>query len=636
MGSVLQLLAGLVLAGVLAACGGGGGGSGGGDGSAAATPPVAASITSQPADQSVVAGTTATFTVGTTAASAYQWHRSTDGGATFVAIAGATAAAYTTPVALLADSGTQYRVVVSGAANSVTSSAATLTVVAAVVAPSISVQPADRAITAGADANFSVTAAGTNLAYQWQGSPDGIAFSDLPGETNATLTLRAVPLAADAARVRVVVSNTVGSVTSTAALLTVTAAQAVPAFTTQPVSAVVAAPAGATFTAAATGVPAPTLQWQRSTDGGVSFADIGGATGASFVVFDTTEGDDVRIYRVIATNSAGSVASNVVTLTVNPAPVAPSFTTQPVSVSIVAGQSTQFSVAASGTPTPTVQWQLSTDNGSTWSNITGATGNIFDVLGAAQGNNGRQFRAVASNSAGTVNSNAAVLTVTPASVLAITTATLPAGVSNVPYSATLTATGGTPPYSWSSPAASLLRTYGLVLDPSTGQISGTPNAALSLSFRVEVSDSAATPASAQQDFSLVLEPPCDFGAVTVAGAPSTVQGKFCPQTSRPPGAVNPSNGLADAFWSEDDTAARVFEGLLVQFNPATNEIASISFSLNDPTRLWTYLCAPNAAPDYPACSGVTIDAATGTLTFVNTVVGSGTAPPFTLNGSLRY
>lgn len=416
MGSVLQLFAGLLLAGVLAACGGGGGG--GGDAASTTAPataatPAAAGITSQPADQSVVAGMAATFTVVASAATAYQWQRSTDGGATFTAIVGATAAAYTSPAASIADSGTQYRVVVSGAANSVTSSAATLTVAAAVVAPSISVQPADRSIFAGQDASFSVTAAGTNLAYQWQGSLDGVTFSDLPGETHATLTLPSVPLAASSSRVRVVVSNTVGTVTSTAALLTVTAAQAVPAFTTQPVSATVVAPAGATFTAVASGVPTPTLQWQRSTDGGATFVDMVGATNATFVVSATADGDAVRIYRVVATNTAGSTPSNVATLTVNPASQAPAITAQPAAQTVAAGAIATFTAQASGTPTPTWQWQLSSDGGGSFANINGATSPSYATPATTLADNGKRFRAIATNVAGSAISAAPLLTVTP-------------------------------------------------------------------------------------------------------------------------------------------------------------------------------------------------------------------------------
>jgi len=81
-------------------------------------------ITTQPANQTVSIGQPATFSVTAsgTAPLSYQWQKNT------VAISGANSAFYTTPATTLADSGSTYRVVVSNAAGSVTSPAATLTV----------------------------------------------------------------------------------------------------------------------------------------------------------------------------------------------------------------------------------------------------------------------------------------------------------------------------------------------------------------------------------------------------------------------------------------------------------------------------------------------------------------------------
>jgi hypothetical protein len=106
----------------LAACGGGNGG-------ASPPPPpaaVAPAITTQPADQQVVIGQTATFTVAATGTAplTYQWQK---GG---VAIAGATAASYTTPLTTQADNAATFLVVVANAAGSATSTGAKLTVTA--------------------------------------------------------------------------------------------------------------------------------------------------------------------------------------------------------------------------------------------------------------------------------------------------------------------------------------------------------------------------------------------------------------------------------------------------------------------------------------------------------------------------
>jgi hypothetical protein len=394
----------LSLLAILTACGG--------DGSSSPGQPAAA-ITTQPVDQSVLAGTTATFTVVASNATDYQWQISTDSGSSFSDISSATAASYTTAVTAVAESGTQYRVVVNGAGNSVTSSAVTLAVTTAPVAPSISVHPADLTITAGQDASFSVTASGTSISYQWQRSTDGgSSFTDVTAATSATLNLTTVGLGDHGRQFQVVISNSTGSITSNAATLTVTAAQNAPVFTTQPVSVSITEGQNTQFTVAVSGTPTPTLQWQLSTDSGANWSDISGQTDTTFNVIAPALANNGRQFRAVASNSAGTVNSNAATLTVNEGAVVPAFTTHPADVAILEGQNAQFTVVVTGTPTPTLQWQVSTDSGGTWNNINGETGSSYTAVQPSQANNGRQFRVVAANSAGVVNSSAAVLTVT--------------------------------------------------------------------------------------------------------------------------------------------------------------------------------------------------------------------------------
>src|SRR5205807_4300972 len=73
-----------------------------------------------------------------------------------------------TPAPTSADNGSQFPVLVSNTAGNVSSNAATLTVSAAAVAPSITTQPASQTVTAGQTAAFTVVASGTApLIYQW-------------------------------------------------------------------------------------------------------------------------------------------------------------------------------------------------------------------------------------------------------------------------------------------------------------------------------------------------------------------------------------------------------------------------------------------------------------------------------------
>ncbi len=417
----------------LAACGG----------SADAPPPPESvpTVLTQPTDQSVVVGSAATFSVSASGAQplSYQWAGSPDG-ITFTAIVGATSASYNTGATTLAQSGTRYRVVVSNSLGSVTSSAALLTVTPVVVAPAIITQPADQTVTvpATATATFNVTASGTTPSYQWQVSTDaGLTFNPVVGGPNApSVAVTSTTTAQSGQRYRVVVSNSAGSVTSSSALLTVLAAPIAPAFTTQPVSQTILAGASVSFTVVATGTPAPTIQWRINAvnlvagvqaSGVCAGATVAGATSASLTLTAVPLVCSGAVFSAVASNGVNPDAtSNGATLTVNPVAVAPSITLQPVDVTVAAPATATFTAAASGVPSPTVQWQQSTDAGVTWANIVGATNSSFTTPATVLADSGKRFRAVFTNASGSVNSNGAILTVTAAASAGFS---VPAGVA---------------------------------------------------------------------------------------------------------------------------------------------------------------------------------------------------------------
>jgi hypothetical protein len=209
-------LAHLTLALSLVACGGSGST---GSSSTAPVGAVAPHISSQPANQSVGSGQTATFSVTATGTAPLQYQWSRNG----AAISGATSVAYTTAATTSADNAVDFTVTVSNSAGSATSQAAVLTVTGApveAVAPKISVQPANQSVSAGQAATFNVTATGTApLLYQW--SRNGTAIS---GATKAAYTTAATTSADNEANFTVTVSNSAGAATSQAAVLTVTTA----------------------------------------------------------------------------------------------------------------------------------------------------------------------------------------------------------------------------------------------------------------------------------------------------------------------------------------------------------------------------------------------------------------------------
>jgi hypothetical protein len=348
--------------------------------------------------------------------------------------------------------------------------------------PTVTSQPSDLTVDATRNASFSAAASGDPApAVQWQVSTDGgTSFTAVNGATSDTLSLTA-SAADNGNEYQAVFTNSIGTVTTTAATLTVDTA---PQVTTQPSDISVIEGQPASFTAAASGNPAPTIQWQVSTNGGTTFTNIPGATNDTYT-FTTAAGDSGNQYQAVFTNSVGPTTTSPATLTLDTLPVV---TTDPTNASVIVGQSASFTAAASGNPTPTVQWQVSTDGGTTFANIAGATGTTYSLTTTLT-ESGDQYQAVFTNAVGPAATSPATLTVSPVPPLTITTTSLPNGVlysaGKVKYSQTLQAAGGNPPYKWSLYSGSL--PSGLKLK-SSGVIEGKASFAGTFTFQVQVVD----------------------------------------------------------------------------------------------------------------------------------------------------
>ena len=310
------------------------------------------------------------------------------------------------------------------------------TAVITVANPAITAKPADQAVLPGVPAAFKVAVSGEGLSYQWQSSTDnGGTWSNISGATGASYSV--TPKDTDNGTLyHCVVSNAAGSVTSDSAKLTVTPPK--PSVATQPADQSVTAGQTATFTVAASSVEL-SYQWQSSADNGGTWNNISGATAASYTL-TTKESDNGTLFRCIVKNTGGSVTSDSAKLTVTAAK--PAITTQPAAQTADAGKTVTFTVAASGTGL-SYQWQSSADNGSNWTNISGATAAGY-TLTTKESDNGTLFRCIVKNAGGSVTSNSAKLTVTA------TAAAAPA-ISSVKADATSAKTGET--ITWTAKAS---------------------------------------------------------------------------------------------------------------------------------------------------------------------------------------
>ena len=188
-----------------------------------------------------------------------------------------------------------------------------------------------------------------------------------------------------------VAANVGGSITSQVAVLTVIVP---PLFTTQPTNQTIIAGSDVSLNAAATGIPAPTYQWQ------LYGTNLPGRTETSLTLTNTLVLDTGN-YTVVAANEGGAVTSEVAVLTVV---IPPSFTVQPTNQAVNAGDDVGLYSVATGVPEPTYQWQLY------GTNLPGQTGSSL-TLGNLQTGGAGDYTVVAANLGGSVTSEVAVLTV---------------------------------------------------------------------------------------------------------------------------------------------------------------------------------------------------------------------------------
>ena len=102
--------------------------------------------------------------------------------------------------------------------------------------------------------------------------------------------------------------------------------------------------------------------------------------------------------------------SRIAVVAARPRVAPPAVKMQPSSQTVNAGQKATFRAAAVGTPIPKVRWQVSRNNGASWNDIPGATSSALTIK--PQASDDRElYRAVFSNSAGTVFTRSATLAV---------------------------------------------------------------------------------------------------------------------------------------------------------------------------------------------------------------------------------
>lgn len=172
-------------------------------------------------------------------------------------------------------------------------------------------------------------------------------------------------------------------------------------------------------------------EWTQGGDKGIEFSGSGkgtftvkvdGAAVAAGKYTASADGSTVTLKpEYLDTLAAGSHTVTLVygdgsakakfTIKAKDKTVAPTVSSQPASASVNADSSATFTVTASGTTPLLCQWQVDKNDGSGWTDISGAVNASYTVEKVTAEQNGWKYRCVIKNAAGSVESNAATLTV---------------------------------------------------------------------------------------------------------------------------------------------------------------------------------------------------------------------------------
>jgi len=240
---------------------------------------------------------------------------------------------------------------------------------------------------------------------------------------------------------------------------------------------------------------APPYAWSITANGlpaGLSLSPTNGLISGTPTASGTTN------FTVRCTANDGLYAQQVFTLTVTHVP--PTITTSSPLPAGLAGVAYSAALAATGGATP-YAWSI-TANGLPTGLSLNITNGLISGTPAASGTTNFTVRCTAND--GLYAEQPFSLTINPPVAPTITTPSpLPPGTLGVPYTATLAATGGVTPYSWSVTANGF--PAGLSLTSATGLISGTPTTSGATNFTVRCTGNNTL--YTQQAFSLTINPP---------------------------------------------------------------------------------------------------------------------------------
>jgi streptogramin lyase len=374
------------------------------------------------------------------------------------------------------------------------------------------------------------------------------------------------------------------------------------------------------FAASAFGLPPPTVQWQLSTDGGVTFAPIantgvysGATTGTLTIAGVTTAMTGYKYQAVFSNTVTPPVITPPATLTVNSV------------LSISPGQLPQGTPGTAynqtlsivGSTSPFTLFSVNNFNaggtGLSMANVsTNSVNGTITITGTPSAAGSATFTIAVANSAG--NSLTQNMTITISPPLSIGTPTLPAATAGTMYSQAINIIGGAMPYTVFTVTNFNAGTTGftageITANSATGafNVNGLPTAAGTASFTINVTDSAGT--AVTQNYTIAVNP----AFVITPSLPQGTAGTNYQQTVTATGGATPYTSLT-----------------VTGFNAGTTGLTAANITTDIGAGTFTINGTPTAAGTFSFVANV-VDAGGQTLTKTYTVTIN---PALTITPSL--
>lgn len=285
-------------------------------------------ITTNPSNQIACDNGAASFSViATGTALTYQWRKGIVNLINAGNISGATSAVLIINPATILDAATDYNVVITGTCSPMASSLdASLVISAGTI---ITSAPSNQTDCVGGTINFTVTATGAGLNYQWRkGNVNLINAGNISGVTTPTLTINPTSISDAATNYNVIITGTCSpnDTTSDVSLTLNTA----PVITTSPVDQTICDGSSVTFSVVATGTSL-TYQWRKGIVNLVNAGNISGVNTSTLLINPASFTDVASDYNVVITGtcSPNSTSANGA-LAVNAIPSAMASSNSPV------------------------------------------------------------------------------------------------------------------------------------------------------------------------------------------------------------------------------------------------------------------------------------------------------------------